>query len=584
MVPFFLKKESDETSALPYIYPAFALAFRRGSSMRLSVSLILLYLFALGVAAQGQVTTADTHQQRMEQIVQDAVANHHFMGTVLVERDGKPILDKGYGSADLEWNIPNAPNTKFRLGSITKQFTAASILLLEERGKLKVEDPVSKYMPDAPDAWKNITLFHLLTHTSGIPNFTNFADYRETQGQPTTPEQLVARFRDKPLDFPPGEKWSYSNSGYALLGYLLEKISGQRYCDFLQQNIFTPLAMKDSGCDVNSVILPRRASGYVARPHGLENATYIDMSVPFSAGELYSTTGDMLRWQQGLFGGKVLMADSLKRMTTPVKNNYGFGLEIETIQGHERISHGGGIDGFNTFEALYPQEKLSIIVLSNVNGNTPDELTLRLASVMHGQPVVLPSERKEIPIPATTLSQYVGVYRIAPQFALTVVLQGDHLVVQATNQPAAPIFASSPTRFFYRVVDAEIEFFPDAAGKIDHLVLYQGGHEIKGMRENDKAAVLTSERKEVPVPAATLSRYVGVYQLAPNFSITVTLAGGHLVAQATNQPAAPIFASSPTRFFYRVVDAEIEFFPDAGGKVDHLVLYQNGKESKGMKQ
>lgn len=454
--------------------------------MRCFLSLLLLCSLVAGVSIRAQVAPAGTKQpdtHRMEQVIQDSVITSHFMGTVLVERDGMTILDKGYGSADLEWNVPNAPDTRFRLGSITKQFTAASILLLEERGKLKVDDPISKYMPDAPAAWKDITFFHLLTHTSGVPSFTSFPDYRDQQRNPVTPEQLVARFRDKPLDFQPGEKWSYSNSGYALLGYLLEKISSEKYCDFLQENIFNPLALRDSGCDRNSVILPRRASGYAQGPHGLENATYIDMLVPFSAGELYSTTGDMLRWQQGLFGGKLLSAASLKKMTTPYKENYGFGLDIQTLQGHERISHAGGIDGFNTFEAWYPQEKLSIIVLSNVNGNAPDEIAARLAAVMHGEPVILPSERKAVAVPAATLERYTGVYKVAPTFSIAITLAGDQLSAQATNQPSAPIFASSPTRFFYRVVDAQIEFFPDATGKINHLVLYQNGHEIMGVKQ-----------------------------------------------------------------------------------------------------
>jgi CubicO group peptidase (beta-lactamase class C family) len=247
---------------------------------RLALGLAPLCLILLSCSAQTHPDIKQPDKKRMEQIVKDDVASQHFMGTVLVARNGKPILDKGYGSADLEWNIPNAPDTRFRLGSITKQFTAACILLLEERGQLKIEEPISKYMPDAPAGWKNITFFHLLTHTSGIPSFTSFADYNELQTWPVTPEQLVARFRDKPLEFQPGEKWKYSNSGYALLGYLLEKISGKKYCDFLQQNIFTPLAMHDSGCDRNSNILPRRASGYTPGPKGLENAGYIDMTVP----------------------------------------------------------------------------------------------------------------------------------------------------------------------------------------------------------------------------------------------------------------------------------------------------------------
>ena len=263
---------------------------------------------------------------RMDQIVQSYVANHQFMGTVLVARGSQVLFSKGYGSANLEWDIPNTPNTKFRLGSVTKQFTAASILLLEERGKLSVSDPVKKYLPDAPAAWDKITIFHLLTHTSGIPNFTSFPDYAKLEPFATTPEQLVARFRDKPLDFEPGEKWNYSNSGYVLLSYLIEKITGDSYEKFVRENIFTPLGMKDSGYDSNSAVIPHRASGYVFGKNGFENAGFVHMSIPQGAGALYSTTEDLLKWEQGLFGGKVLKAASLEKMTTPFKNNYAFGL------------------------------------------------------------------------------------------------------------------------------------------------------------------------------------------------------------------------------------------------------------------
>src|SRR6266699_3826297 len=172
---------------------------------------------------------------RMEQVVQSFVKDKQFMGAVLVARENEVLLDKGYGFANLEWNIPDSPKTKFRLGSITKQFTAASILLLEERGKLKVEDPIKKYLPDAPAAWDKMTIFHVLTHTAGIPDFTSFPDYRSTEPFPTAPERLVARFRDKPLEFEPGQKWNYSNSGYVLLGYLIERIGGQTYEKFVQE-------------------------------------------------------------------------------------------------------------------------------------------------------------------------------------------------------------------------------------------------------------------------------------------------------------------------------------------------------------
>jgi len=252
---------------------------------------------------------------RMEQVVQSFVKDKQFMGAVLVARENEVLLDKGYGFANLEWNIPDSPKTKFRLGSITKQFTAASILLLEERGKLKVDDPVKKYMPDAPAVWDRITIFNLLTHTSGIPNFTSFSDYRKLEPFSATPEELVTRFRDKPLDFQPGERWSYSNSGYVLLGYLIEKISGESYAQFLQDNIFKPLGMVDSGYDSNSTVIPNRASGYAPNKDGLVNAGYIDMTIPLSAGGLYSTTEDLLRWEQGLFGGKLLSPASSKTTT-----------------------------------------------------------------------------------------------------------------------------------------------------------------------------------------------------------------------------------------------------------------------------
>src|SRR5215831_12154293 len=251
---------------------------------------------------------------RMEQVVQSFVKDKQFMGAVLVARGNDVLLDKGYGFANLEWNIPDSPKTKFRLGSITKQFTAASILLLEERGKLKVDDPVKKYMPDAPAAWDKMTIFNVLTHTAGIPNFTSFPDYQSSEPFATTPEKLVARFRDKPLEFQPGERMNYSNSGYVLLGYLIEKVSGQSYEKFVQENIFTPLGMKDSGYDSNSAVIPRRASGYTNGPNGPVNAGFIHMSVPFAAGALYSTTEDLLRWEQGLFGGKLLSAASLQKM------------------------------------------------------------------------------------------------------------------------------------------------------------------------------------------------------------------------------------------------------------------------------
>jgi len=419
----------------------------------------------------------------MQQVVQSYVDGKQFMGSVLVARDAKILLSKGYGSANLEWDIPNSPSAKFRLGSITKQFTAACILLLEERGQLKVEDQVKKYMADAPAAWDRVTIFNLLTHTSGIPSFTGFHDYHSTEAIAATPEQLVARFRNKPLEFQPGEKWNYSNSGYVLLGYLIEKITQQSYRQFVQQNIFNPLGMKDSGYDSNSEVIPHRASGYTPGPNGVTNAGYIDMTIPLSAGALYSTTEDLLRWERGLMGGKLLSPASIEKMTTPFKNDYAFGLGVHTANGHKMIDHGGGIEGFNTFLAYYPEDKLTVVVLANQNGQAPDAIANKLAAVAHGENVVLPSERTEVTISPAILAKYVGTYELTPNFDIVMTLEDGQLMTQATGQSKFPLFAESETKFFLKVVDAEVEFFRNDKGDVTHIVLHQGGQDVKGIKK-----------------------------------------------------------------------------------------------------
>jgi len=448
--------------------------------MRHAVARSLLGTLVLLLASHRHGGAQDV--SRMDRIIQSHVDNKQFMGSVLVAQGGQVVLNKGYGSANLEWDIPDSPQTKFRLGSLTKQFTAAAILLLEERGKLKTDDLVAKYLPDAPASWAKITLANLLTHTSGIPNFTSFPDYSTTEATPTTPEQLVGRFRDKPLSFQPGEKWEYSNSGYVLLGYLLEKISGQRYEDFVRDNLFAPLGMTESGYDSRAAIILHRAAGYSPGANGPVNAGYIDMSIPFSAGALYSTTEDLWRWEQGLFGGKVLTTASLKKMTTPFKNDYAYGLAARTAHGYTVLEHGGGIEGFNTQLAYDPDGKLAVIVLGNLNGAAPGEIAGQLMSLLHGETVVLPSERKEITVSTDVLRQYVGTYQLAPTFSIVITLEGNRLMSQATNQPALPLFPESETSFFLKAVDAQIEFAKNEKGEVTSLTLRQGGNEMKALK------------------------------------------------------------------------------------------------------
>ena len=314
-----------------------------------------------------------------------------FTGAVLVARNGEVLLSQGYGLADRDKNLPNTPQTKYRLGSITKQFTAMAILLLQAQDKLNVEDHICQYIPECPTIWQNITIHQLLIHTSGIPDFMDFPDYETTKVTPSSPSQTLARFRDRPLDFQPGEKWSYSNSGYILLGTIIEEVSGQSYEMFLQQNIFDPLLMTNTGYDHNDGSL---ATGYSGFYDHWEKADYIDMSIPYAAGGLYSTVEDLYRWDQALYTEQLMSREFLDLMVTPhveIPNtglSYGYGWVVGMMKDHWLVGHdgamrdftiglrdftsnsgngfqGNNIEGFASEISRYTDDRVTIIILSN---------------------------------------------------------------------------------------------------------------------------------------------------------------------------------------------------------------------------
>jgi CubicO group peptidase (beta-lactamase class C family) len=311
-----------------------------------------------------------------------------FSGSVLVAKDGEVLISKGYGMANIELEAPNTPQTKFRIGSITKQFTAMAILQLQQEGKLNVNDPICQYIEDCPEAWEPVTIRQLLTHTSGIYNFTNASSYPDFKMQHASPAEIIEQFRDLPLDFPPGETWSYSNSGYILLGYIIEDISGQSYAGFLKDNIFEPLQMADTGYDNNGDVIKNRASGYSSKR---TNADYIDMSVVHAAGGLYSTVEDLFLWDQALYTDTLIPTPLREEMFTPLVQipdtevSYGYGWLIDTQLNHKRISHSGGIEGFVTEIDRYPNDEVVIIVLSNLERALPDAIALGIAKVMFGE-------------------------------------------------------------------------------------------------------------------------------------------------------------------------------------------------------
>ncbi len=413
-----------------------------------------------------------------------AVANklERFSGNVLVARGGSIVLRKGYGQANYELGVPNTPSTKFRLGSVTKQFTAMAILQLEASGKLKVTDTVKTFFPDYP-AGDTITIRHLLTHTAGIPNLTEFPDYLKTMALPSPVLQTVDRFKNLPLEFRPGEKFSYSNSGYILLGAIIEKVTGAPYEAYVQNHIFKPLGMADSGYDHAGAILKGRAAGYEFDGDTLVNAAYVDMSVPHAAGALYSTVDDLYKWDRALYTDRLIPKADLARMFTPFKSGYAYGWMTGSLAGHKNIRHSGGVNGFTSDISRFPDDDACVIVLNNFSTGYTQEISDALAKILFGQAVDLPKEKTVVAPPAAVLESYQGQYQLegAP-VVFSITHEGDGLFAQIPNQPKVRLLAESETKFFLKNVGFEVTFVKDAAGRVTHFVLLQGKRETKAVK------------------------------------------------------------------------------------------------------
>ena len=461
-----------------------------GTITRLLAALVLFFVCGLPApTALGQsklrTLAPKDYAKKADALMNVYTQAGRFFGTVLVAQHGVPIFRKAYGLANREWSITNTLETKFRIASVTKQFTAAAILQLRDQGSLSLEDPVSKHYPGAPSAWASITLHHLLTHTSGIPSYSNAPLSQLYSGSriDRTPEALIALTRDKPLEFLPGSKFEYDNTGYVLLGQIIENVSGQSYAAYLENRIFGPLGMRHTGYDESTRILPARASGYTLDDRGLRNAHFISMTQPYAAGSLYSTVGDLLIWDQALHASRVISAASVVAMFTDYGFGYGFGEYISKMQGHLVWGHGGGINGFASKLTRYPAEELTVIVLSNLENAEVDKITEELAALAFGE-WVKPSE---ITVAPTTLDQYTGAYLLAPGVVLRVRREGDHLTIQFTRRGRAPLYASRERAFFARVVDSKLVFDPPVDGKSGRVLYTE--HAVE-----QPAARITEER------------------------------------------------------------------------------------------
>jgi len=433
---------------------------------------IWIVLLALSTAAQNLTPQFDEYFDAL-------VTQNGFNGAVLVAREGKIVYAKGAGWARVELNLPNTPQTRFRIGSITKQFTAAAILLLQERGKLSVGDPVCKFFNDCPRAWQKITLHHLLTHTSGLPDYTDLPDYDAKMALPETNESLIARFKKLPLEFKPGSRHAYSNSGYILLGVIIEKLSGESYENFLRRNIFAPLAMHDTGVDRNEVASTNRAAGYALKDRRLVNAAYQEMTQAGAAGVLYSTVEDLCRWNEGLFGGRLLQPKSLAAMTTAWAEDYGYGLVIQTDFHRKHFSHGGRISGFYNDMEYFPDDRVTVIVLRNIYDSNPPprSVAFDLAAIVLGEKYEVPRSHVEVKVDPKLLDRYVGRYELKPGDLITIGRSKTGLTFQRTGQSAFELFAEAETLFFPKVVEAQITFVKDDQGRVTGLRLKRGAEQ-----------------------------------------------------------------------------------------------------------
>ncbi|MEO0642169.1 MAG: serine hydrolase [Pseudomonadota bacterium] len=442
---------------------------------------ILAHIAApLSVALVPMIAHAQTTEE-LAAIVEPEAESGAFMGAALVARGNEVILDAAWGEANLEWNIANTTDTKFRIGSVTKQFTAVSLLLLQERGALALDDPLSKHYPEAPEAWGAITLRNLLRHTSGIPNVTDLPAFAKISRTPISQDDLIGLFRDLPLEFEPGSKWSYSNSGYVVLSRVIENASGQSYSEFVEANLFDAIGMEATAVDVTARIVPKRAAGYSPSQEGRINAPYADMGIPTGAGALYSTTGDLLKWQRAVFGGQVLSQESLDEYLTPTSQpafrefKYAHGITVGKTENGTIYWHGGGIEGFNSWLGHDADREVTVVVLANLNGASADELGMQLMTLAQGGTITQPGERKTVEVDPAILPQYEGVYALSPAFKITVTHEKSRLFAQATGQDRFELYPESKDRFFLKVVDAQIRFDRGADGAVSGLTLFQNG-------------------------------------------------------------------------------------------------------------
>lgn len=560
--------------------------------------LLLIFITANSSFAQQTATQIDELMKKYYDYGQ-------FNGAILVAEKGKVVYAKGLGLANMEWSMPNQPDTKFRIGSITKQFTATLILQLVEEGKLKLDGKITDYLTDyRKDTGDRVTIHHLLNHTSGIPSYTSRPDFRTAiMRNPYKITDFVKQLTSGDLEFEPGSKFSYNNSGYVLLGAIIEKVTGKSYETVLTERILKPLGMTNSGYDSTSPLLPKRASGYEKRPSGYVNAPYLDMSLPYAAGSIYSTVEDLYKWDQALHEGKILSAESRKLMFTPGLSNYGYGIRItdEKIGKSELktkiIGHGGGINGFNSLLTRAVDKGQTVVILDNVGqGRRHGQITTSIIGIMNGQPydppkqsiaeVLYPIAEKDV---AAAVAEYrklkatkADSYDFAENELQTL---GYQLVGLKRLKDAVEIFKLNVEMFpkSSNSYDSLGETYLELGEKDLALTSYKKAIELNPANANAVRIVNKLEGKTATVDAAVFEAYVGEYELTPSFVLLITKEGDKLFAQRVGQSKMDVEAVSETQFSIPQVKASLTFERDSTGKVTGLVLTQGTRTLQGKK-
>jgi len=544
-------------------------------------AIILLMVFVtLSVQAQPAKTKAMTSE--FDKMLSAQFKTGETGCAALVAVKGEIIYKKAFGMADLELNVPMQPDMIFRVGSITKQFTAIAILQLMEQEKLSLQDDITRFIPDYPTQAYKITIEHLLTHTSGIKSYTNVPEFEKYIKEDLSPAEAVDRFKNLPMEFAPGTKWNYNNSGFFLLGYIIEKASGKTYAEYIEENLFKPAGMTNTLYGNDKIILRNRASGYQPEGDKTVNADYLSMLLPYSAGSIMSTVEDLFRWNRALISYKLVKKETLEKAFTEYKltngkgTSYGYGWSLMQLQGSPTIEHGGAINGFLCNALYLPGEDIFVAVFSNSTGKSPEKVSTKMAAVALGKPL----DYKEIPVSEDVLKQLAGVYEDENSNQRFITCDSSKLYSQRDGGAKLRIRPLANDKFYFDDSFTTITFRRNESGIVTEAVTDDRGTQTI-WKKSDKSLPAHVEIKLSP---EILARYAGNYELMPGFVLAITIEGDRIFSQATGQGKVEIFPESETKFFLKVVEATLDFVKDETGTYSKVILNQGKAKMEGKRK